>query len=137
YAGYMIRPYIGIEAVAYSMGDARIKTDQGGGAILDQTIRLQGYGLVAVGAIPLGPVSLNARAGYAAATIKRDNIINGSSVTGSSEKSRAEPIFGVGAKFTVWRGLFVTADWDRVRGETNFNEKFQVDLFSGGIGWKF
>lgn len=134
--GYMIWPYFGVEAVAYSFGDARAKFDLGGGAILEQTVRIQGYGLSAVGAVPLGPVTLNARAGYAASTTKRKDDLNGADA-GRAEKTRAEPIFGAGIGVRVWRGMFVRLDWDRARARTGAGEKFQADLYSAGIGWQF
>jgi hypothetical protein len=135
-AGYMIRPFFGLEAVAYSMGDAHAKADLGGGFILTQKVRIEGYGLSAVGAVPLGPVTLNARAGYAASTAGRKDDINGGTI-GSSDKSRAEPIFGAGVGVQVWRGLFVRLDWDRARARTDSGEKFQADMYSAGIGWRF
>jgi hypothetical protein len=135
-AGYMIWRFFGVEGVAYSMGDAHARSDLGGGVILEQKIRIEGYGLSAVGALPLGPVTLNARAGYAASTATRKDELNGTNV-GHSDKSRAEPIFGAGVGVRVWRGLFVRLDWDRARARTDFGEKFQADLYSAGIGWQF
>lgn len=135
-AGYMIWRFFGVEAVAYSMGDARFKADLGGGNVLEQRLRIEGYGLSAVGAVPLGPVTLNARAGYAASTATRNDDINDASI-GRTEKTRAEPIFGVGVGVQVWRGLYVRLDWDRARARTAFGEKFQADLYSTGVGWRF
>jgi len=136
-AGYMIWRFLGIEAVAYSMGDARIKFDGGGGAIVEQTIRVEGYGLSAVGVAQFGPVSVSARAGYAASTGTRNDDIESLGVSERSEKSRAEPIFGAGVAFNVWRGLVVRLDWDRARARTAVGEKFQADLYSAGVGWQF
>lgn len=136
YAGYMIWRWFGVEAIFYSMGDAHDKTDLGGGLVATQKIGISGYGLSAVGAVPFGPVTLNARAGYAASTASRRDEINGGRL-GDSEKSRAEPIFGVGVGVRVWRGLNVRLDWDRARARTSFGEKFQADLFSTGVAWQF
>jgi Outer membrane protein beta-barrel domain len=135
-AGYMILPYIGVEGAGFSMGDAHVNTDLGGGVALEQKVRIQGFALSAVGALPLGPVTLNARAGYAAATAVRRDDIGGGSV-GRSEKTRAEPIFGAGVGVRVWQGLFVRLDWDRARARTILGEKFQADLISAGVGWQF
>jgi hypothetical protein len=135
-AGYMILPYFGIEAVGYSMGEARAKTDLGGGNTLQQKVRIDGFGVSAVGELPLGPVSLNARLGYAASSAVRKDDINGVS-QGRTEHSRGEPIIGAGVGVRVYRGLFVRFDWDRVRAESDLGEKFEADLFSAGIGWRF
>src|SRR5262245_43810363 len=40
--GYMIWRFFGVEAVAYSMGDARVKVDFGGGNVLQQKVRIEG-----------------------------------------------------------------------------------------------
>ena len=135
-AGYMFLPYVGLEGVAYSAGDAWIKIDEGGGLFLRQKVRIDGIGLSGVGALPLGPVVLNARAGYALSTVYRRDDENGV-FQGRSDKTRGEPIFGAGIGVTVWRGLFVRLDWDRVRGRTTFGEEFQADLYSTGVGWRF
>jgi len=134
--GYMILPYLGIEAVGYSMGEAQAKTDLGGGSILTQKVRIDGFGVSAVGELPLGPVSLNARLGYAASSAVRKDDINGGSL-GRVEKSRGEPIVGAGVGMRVWRGMFVRLDWDRVRAESSAGERFQADMVSAGIGWHF
>lgn len=136
-AGYMIWRHVGLELAAYSMGDARIKFDAGGGTIVEQTIRVEGYALSAVGAVPLGPVTLAARAGYAASTATRNDDVASLGVSTRSAKSRAEPIFGAGVDFKVWRGLTVRLDWDRARARTPLGEKFEADLYSAGIGWRF
>ncbi len=136
-AGYMIWPFFGIEAVAYSMGEARIKFDLGGGTILEQTLRVDGYGLSAVGAAQLGPVMFNARAGYAASTATRNDYLPSTGQSLRGEKSRGEPIFGAGMAVNVWRGLVVRLDWDRARARTTLGEKFEADLYSVGVAWRF
>ncbi|MCS7101467.1 MAG: porin family protein, partial [Burkholderiaceae bacterium] len=52
-------------------------------------------------------------------------------------KTRANPLFGAGASFAVWRGLTVHLDWDHARATTQANEKLKADLFSLGVGWRF
>jgi len=134
--GYMIWRWFGIEASAFAMGDANIKFDLGGGDVFTQKVQIQGYGLSAVGAVPLGPVTLNGRAGYAASSGSRRDDVNGGNVF-RSRKSRAEPLFGAGLRVRVWRGMFVGLDWDHARARTTLGEKFDADLYSAGIGWAF
>jgi len=135
-AGFMFLPYVGVEGVAYSAGDAWVKFDEGGGLTLRQRVRIDGVGLSGVGALPLGPFTLNARAGYGFSTVYRRDDENGV-FQGRSERTRAEPIFGAGVGVMVWRGLFVRLDWDRVRGRSDAGEEFQADLYSTGVGWRF
>jgi len=134
--GYMLWPYFGFEVVGYSMGDAKLKVDLGGGQILEQTIRLEGYAFNLVGAAPLGPVTLNGRLGLAAASATRKDELNGANV-GRSTKSRAEPLFGAGVAVRVFRGMFVSLDWDHARGRTTVGEKFEADMLSAGVGYRF
>src|SRR5262249_43572366 len=68
-AGYMIWPWFGLEGEYFTMGDGHAKADLGGGSTITQKVNIAGYGLSMVGALPLGPVSLNGRVGYAATTL--------------------------------------------------------------------
>ncbi|MCS7101997.1 MAG: outer membrane beta-barrel protein, partial [Burkholderiaceae bacterium] len=119
--GYQITRHLGVELLAYSMGDAKQTVDDGGGTLLTQRIRIEGYGLVGVASVPLGPARLAARAGVAASTATRKDEAGGVSVRG--HKTRANPLFGAGASFAVWRGLTVHLDWDHARATTQANEK--------------
>jgi hypothetical protein len=135
-AGYMFMPYFGLEGEAFSMGDGHAKTDLGGGSTLQQKVAISGFGLSMVGALPLGPVSLNGRLGWAATTLTRKDDVDGVNFYRNS-KSRGEPLFGAGIGFQVWRGMFLRLDWDRSRAESSLGEKFEADLYSAGIGWRF
>jgi hypothetical protein len=136
YAGYMILPYFGFEGTGYWMGDAHAKFDLGGGNVQKNVIAIGGYGLSAVGAVPLGPVRLNGRIGWSASTATRKDDVNGANI-GRGSTSRGEPLFGAGVSVQVWRGMFVSVDWDRARAVTDVGEKFEADMFSAGIGWRF
>ena len=89
-----------------------------------------------VGAVPLGPVNLNARVGWAATTITRKDDVDGV-IVARGDHSRGEPLFGAGIDFRVWRGMFVRLDWDHSRASTDLGEDFKADLYSAGIGWRF
>ena len=136
FAGYMIIPYFGLEGEAFSMGDGHAKTDLGGGSTLQQKVAISGFGLSMVGSVPLGPVRLNGRVGWAATTLTRKDDVDGGNIYRTS-KSRGEPLFGAGVAFQVWRAMFVSLDWDRARGESPLGEKFEADLYSAGVGWRF
>jgi len=135
-AGYMIWPYFGLEGEFFTMGDGHAKTDLGGGSTMTQKVNIAGYGLSMVGALPLGPVSLNGRLGWAATTLTRKDDVDGGNVYRNSH-TRGEPLIGVGIGFQVWRGMFVRLDWDRARATSSLGEKFEADLYSAGIGWRF
>jgi opacity protein-like surface antigen len=134
YAGYMFMPYLGVEGIYYHLGDAGQRTDVGSG-VLRQEIRLTGFGLSVVGMVPLGRVFIAGRAGYAAASAERSDEFAG--VSNGSTKSRAEPILGAAIGAEVWRNLSVRFDWDRMRGRTQLGEKFEADLLSLGVSYRF
>ncbi|HEU0202139.1 MAG TPA: outer membrane beta-barrel protein [Burkholderiaceae bacterium] len=136
YGGYMIRPYFGIEAVAFRFGDVGQKYDLGGGLFLNQSIHIHGYGLVAVGELPLGRVELQGRAGYAAVTAVRTDEFVGV-VNLRSEKTRAEPLLGVGIGVRVWQGLRVRVDGDYTWARTEAGEKFEATFLSLGVAYRF
>ncbi len=85
--------------------------------------------------VPLGRAFVAGRAGYAAASAERSDEFAG--VSDGSTKSRAEPIVGAAIGAEVWRNLSVRFDWDRVRGRTKAGEKFEADLLSLSVSYRF
>lgn len=135
YAGYNIYDWLGVEGIYYYHGRAKIRFDALG-TIVDQSILLNGFGLSLVATAPLGDAAfVSGRVGYAAAASTRKDTVAG--ITQTHERSEAQPIVGAAVGFRVWRDLFVRLDWDRVRGETSLNEKFESDMFSLGVMWQF
>lgn len=134
YAGHMFMPYLGVEGIYYHLGDAGQRIDLGFG-VLRQDIRLTGFGLSVVGMVPLGRAFVAGRAGYAAASAERSDEFGG--VSDGSTKSRGEPVFGAAIGAEVWRNLSVRFDWDRMRGRTQAGEKFEADLLSLGVSYRF
>lgn len=134
--GQMLNRYLGAELAYYHLGEASITVDALG-LQLTQDVSIDGLALSAVGRLPLGPFELGARAGIAASRSTREDTENGVPVASKFEKTRAEPFFGVGLGFRVTDRLSIFVDWDRARARTEFAEKFAVDLFSAGIGFRF
>lgn len=85
--------------------------------------------------VPVGRAFVAARAGYAAASAERSDEIGG--VGNRSTKSRGEPVIGAAIGAEVWRNLSVRLDWDRMRGRTQAGEKFEADLLSLGLSYRF
>jgi len=134
YAGHMFLPYLGVEGIYYQLGDARQRIDSGFG-VVRQDIRLTGFGLSVVGMVPLGRAFVAGRAGYAAGSAERSDEFGG--VSNGNTKSRGEPVFGAAIGAEVWRNLSVRLDWDRMRGRTQAGEKFEADLLSVGLSYRF
>lgn len=136
FAGQMFNRYLGAELAYYHLGEASITVDVPG-LQLTQDVSIDGVALSAVGRLPLGPFELGARAGIAAARSTREDTENGIPQASKFEKTRAEPFYGIGLGFRVTDRLSIRVDWDRARARTEFDEKFEVDLFSAGVGYRF
>jgi hypothetical protein len=140
FAGYMLSRTIGLEGAYYYMGDANLEygavDDQGNPVTVHQGLLMDGFALSAVFTAPLGPVSLNARLGIAASRIRRDDALDGVTIN-KAEKTRAEPFFGIGGAYHLLPQFSVRLDWDRARGQTDLKEKFDVDLFTLGVQYRY
>lgn len=140
FAGYSFGRHLGLEGTYYYMGDANIEyvglDGNGNPALIHQGLLMDGFALSGVLTAPAGPLSLHARLGVAASRMRRDDAINGVTV-GKREKTRTEPLFGVGAAWKLQPRLSVRLDWDRARGQTALREKFEVDLLTLGVQYRY
>lgn len=136
FAGQMFNRYLGAELAYFNLGEASISVDVPG-LQLTQDVSIDGLALSAVGRLPLGPLELGARAGVAASRSTREDTENGVPLARKFEKTRPEPFYGIGLGFRITDRLSLRVDWDRVRARTEFDEKFEVDLFSAGLGFRF
>ncbi|HVG03739.1 MAG TPA: outer membrane beta-barrel protein [Burkholderiaceae bacterium] len=150
-AGYMFRPWIGLEGAFIHAGDAHAP-----GFLLNPPPnttplpstgdgRTSIYALSAIFRAPLGPVGLHAKVGYGAVTSKanataavRDNTTG--AVTffrASARETRGRVVYGLGATYDVTRQWHARFDWDRTEGKDNINPKYDVDAYTLGIGYRF
>jgi hypothetical protein len=135
FVGYNLSPYLGVEGGYYNAGRANLTFSAPVVGTINQKVILNGYSLSAVGTLPFGPAFVSGRVGVAAATISRKDEILGSSEL--VDRTKAQAIYGVGGGFKVWRQVSVRLDWDRVRGETRLNEKFEADLITLNVMYRF
>lgn len=150
-AGYMFLPWIGVEGSFTSFGEARAT-----GFLVnpppnttplpsDGEGRTYAYALSALLRAPLGPVGLHAKLGYAAVTAKfaatagvRDNT-TGAVTFFSSEarETKGQFFYGLGATWDFTPQWHARFDWDRTKAQDNINEKYEVDAYTLGIGFRF
>ncbi len=135
FLGYNFTPYLGGELSYYNAGKGSILLDDPGNSIR-QLVILNGGAVSAVGTLPLGPAFVSARVGIAASTVSRKDNQAGARIY-SADRTKASPIIGLGMGATVWRSLALRLDWDRVRAETAFNEKFEADLYTLNVMYRF
>ena len=151
HAGYMFRPWIGVEGAFIHFGEAHQP-----GFLLNPPVnttplpsasdgRTYAFALFAVLRAPLGPVGLHGKVGYGAVTSKfvgnaavQDNTTGAVSYFNSqARETKGRFIYGLGATYDFagqWQARF---DWDRTEGKDNINPKYDVDAYTFGFGYRF
>ncbi len=150
-AGYMFRPWIGLEGAFIHFGEAH----QPGFLInpppnttplpSDSDGRTYAFALFALLRAPLGPVGLHAKLGYAAVTAKfagnaavQDNATGAVTFFNSqARETKGKFIYGLGATFDFTHQWHARFDWDRTEGQDNINPKYDVDAYTFGLGYRF
>jgi len=150
-AGYMFLPWIGLEGSFVHFGDAHapgflvnpppnttsLATPSDG--------RTYVFALSAILRAPLGPLGLHAKLGYGAVTAKfnatsavRDNTTGAVSFfSSSSRETKGRFVYGLGGTYDITRQWHARFDWDRTEGKDNINEKYDVDAYTLGVGYRF
>ena len=136
FVGYNINAYLGVEGTYYRAGTGDLTYTDSTPSTIKQRVILNGFGLSAVGTLPLGPAFVSGRVGVAAATVTRQDDQDGARFY-EADRTKAAPIFGASVGSTIWRSVAVRLDWDRVRGKTAFDEKFEADLFTFNLMYRF
>jgi hypothetical protein len=140
-AGYMWRPWIGLEGAFIHFGEAHqpgfLLSPPPNTTPLPSASdgRTYAMGLSVLLRAPLGPVGLHAQLGYAAV----QDYTSGAVTYFNSEarESKGRVIYGLGGTFDFgaqWQARF---DWDRTEGKDNINPKYDVDAYTLGVGYRF
>ena len=150
-AGYMWRPWIGLEGAFIHFGEAHqpgfLLSPPPNTTPLPSASdgRTYAMGLSVLLRAPLGPVGLHAKLGYAAVTSKfvgnaavQDNTTGAVTFFNSeARETKGRVIYGLGGTFDFgaqWQARF---DWDRTEGKDNINPKYDVDAYTLGVGYRF
>ncbi len=150
-AGYHFFPWLGVEASFLDFGAGTLP-----GVLLnpppntvsiptDSDVRASGFVGSLVGRVPLGPVSLVGRVGWGAITGKfRGNAAVQDLTTGAVQYFSAQNrdttgqfVYGAGLTFDFGKAWTARVDWDRTSAEDGRNPKFDVDMFTAGVGYRF
>jgi opacity protein-like surface antigen len=150
-AGYHILPWLGLEASYLAFGAGTLP------AVLanpppntvpiptDSDVRTSGFVASVFGRVPLGPVSLIGRVGWGAITGKfRGNAAVQDVTTGAiqyfsaqNRETTSQFVYGVGLTFDFSKAWTARVDWDRTSAEDGRNPKFDVDMITAGVGYRF
>lgn len=150
-AGYHFLPWLGVEASFLDFGAGTLP-----GVLatppantvpipIDSDIRTSGFVASVVGRVPLGPVSVVGRVGWGAITGKfQGKAAVQDLTTGAVEYFSAQNrettgqfVYGVGLTLDIAKSWTARVDWDRTSAEDGRNAKFDVDMFTAGVGYRF
>jgi hypothetical protein len=150
-AGYQFFPWLGIEASYLDFGNATLP-----GILLsppantvsiptDSDLRTFGFVGSVVGRIPVGPVSLVGRVGWGAITGKfKGNAAVQDITTGGiqyfsaqNRETSGQFVYGAGIGFDFGRSWTARIDWDRTQADDGLNPKYDVDMISAGVAYRF
>jgi OmpA-OmpF porin, OOP family len=130
FGGYQFNKHFSAELGYANLGTAT--QDFGGGDTVEA--EATAFDLSAIGAFPLGPVSVYGRLGAYRADIEvREALF------GDSEDSSTGLLFGVGVQWDFTKNLGLRGEWTRYDGVQACSDcdKFDVDVLSVGLLWRF
>lgn len=143
FGGYMFMPYLGVEGAWVDLGKA---SESATGTILigktptpvTATISLKatGFALYGVGAVPMGDAALFAKLGMASIKAKGEVCATGFGCESESE-TNTDFAWGVGASYHFTKNFGARFEFERFRGKFTDGDKFDIDLLSLGVLYRF
>jgi len=151
YGGYFVLPFVGIEGSYNNFGQASVPAflvnpPVGTVPLVSQgDVKTYSFALSLVGRVPLGPVSLMGRVGYAATTARlTGNAAVQNTTTGavtyydaSSRETTGQLFYGAALGFDFAPSWTARIDWDRSKAEDGRNPEYTVDMFTAGVAYRF
>jgi OmpA-OmpF porin, OOP family len=132
--GATITPNLGVEGTLFDLGRSSGSVVVPGVGTVNASARVRGLGVSGVLSMPVGPVSLFAKAGIANVRARAETSVN-TGLPGS--ESSWQPTLGVGVSYPIASPLAVRGEWERVRTRFPGGEKDNVDLLSVGVSYRF
>ena len=153
FGGYGFTPYLAVEGAYVDLGKA---SESGSGTFLVDTgkgvvpvtgtgtasLKASGFGLWGVGIAPFGNASVFAKLGVASIKAKGEICVTltapavGSGCD-SDSKTTTDIAWGVGAGYSFTPNLGARIEWERFRAKIPDGDKFDIDLLSAGIVYRF
>jgi len=114
FAGWRLNPYVALEGAYINLGNPGEKfvaTGSNG----TYKVHVTGFAPTLIGALPLGPVEIFAKAGYYFYDVKLNvNVQSAGSAGIQSSHSRSDFLYGAGAGFTFVDHLHVRGEYERI-----------------------
>jgi OmpA-OmpF porin, OOP family len=143
FGGYMFMPYLGIEGAWVDLGKA---TESGTVGVLNgkvptllaatASLKASGFALYGVGAYPIGDAAVFGKLGLASIKAKAEACLSGFGCASESE-TNTDFAWGVGASYHFTKNFGTRLEFERFRGKFTDGEKFDIDLLSLGIQYRF
>jgi OOP family OmpA-OmpF porin len=154
FGGYMFMPYFGVEAAYVDFGKATATVSNVPVIIAGErmtrlatpttlsgsaSLKASGFGLWAVGNYPIGNGALFAKLGLASIENKLDvtGTSGGFAASGSDKTTVTDIAYGLGGAYHFTKNLGVRVEWERFQGKIPGDEKFDLDLMSLGVFYRF
>jgi len=151
YGGYFVLPYVGIEGSYNNFGQGSVPAflvnpPPGTVPLVGQgDVKTYSFALSLVGRVPLGPVSLMGRVGYAATTARlTGNAAVQNTTTGavtyydaSSRETTGQFFYGAALGFDFAPSWSARIDWARSKAEDGRNPEYSVDMVTAGVAYRF
>jgi OmpA-OmpF porin, OOP family len=134
FVGATITPHLGVEATLFDLGRASGTVPVPGVGSVSASARVRGVGVAGVLGVPVGPLSVFAKAGVAHVRARTETSVS-TGLPGS--ESSWQPTWGVGLAYPIAGGFAVRGEWERMRARFPGAEKDDVDLLSVGVSYRF
>lgn len=136
FGGVQFTPNFGLEASAFSLGQATGAVSVPGVGTATVEGKVRGIALAGTASLPVSDsVALFAKAGLAYVETKATV---STPVGGANEDDKStQPLFGLGARWNFTDTLAARLEWERVRARFVESEKVSTDLISVGIQYRF
>jgi len=127
FGGFQLNRTFSAELGYANLGEARFDDP-----VDPVTVEGTAWDLSAIGAIPIGPVSVFGRLGLYRAEVEA------SGPGGSADASSTGLLWGIGAQFDFTKNLGVRAEWQQYNDvEDDVGTKADVNVISVGVVWRF
>jgi OmpA-OmpF porin, OOP family len=153
FGGYMFSPYFGVEGAWVDLGKA--KESASGTFLFDingtpttvtgtlsASLKASGFALYGVGAYPIGDFALFGKLGMASIKAKSEACATLTapvigSACDSESKTASDFAWGLGASYHFTKNLGARLEFERFRGKFTDGDKFDIDLLSLGLQYRF
>ncbi|MCH4563886.1 outer membrane beta-barrel protein [Halomonas sp. EGI 63088] len=137
FAGYQFNPYFAVEASYVDFGDFTASGSEGGDSA-SLKLGFDGFTAALVGKLPIqSGFSLFGKLGMIAwdADLDFNATIQGQSFQGSGGEDGTDLFYGIGTEYVI-NQIIMRAEFERY-DISESGEDFEIDMFSGSIGYRF